>query len=65
MDTRRWISPDMVSPQMFADWKDGRDPAMAMVLAHTAQPVVDPIAMERTFYYERPSQKAEWKPFWK
>lgn len=64
MDTRRWIMPDVVTPDVFADWVAGRDRALEAALAHTTDDVPDDLTQQRTFPYERPSQSASWTPFW-
>jgi hypothetical protein len=62
-DDRPWILPDLPVPESFSTWTAGEDPALAAALGHHASPG-DELSRERIFYYERPSQKGEWKPFW-
>ena len=62
-DKRPWILPDVPVPDMFPDWMAGRDPAIEAALTHRAQPA-DELSRERIFFYERPSQAQDWKPFW-
>lgn len=64
-DQRVWIMPDLPSPQLFADWRDGRDPALEMALTHSGDAPADEWSEASTFYYQRPSQAVEWRPFWR
>ena len=63
-DKRAWIMPDLLVPSTFADWRDGRDSALALALTHRSESASDDLSDERVFYYNRASQKAEWRPFW-
>jgi hypothetical protein len=64
-DPRDWIMPDVPSPEMFADWRDGRDPALAAALAHNVETPWDEWSRLSTFYFDRPSQSQPWRPFWR
>jgi hypothetical protein len=64
-DRRVWIMPDLPSPQLFADWRDGRDPALQIALTHTSDAPADEWSEANTFFFRRPSQAAEWRPFWR
>jgi len=63
-DERAWIMPDLPVPSLFADWRAGRDVALDVALAHRTDSPADVLSRDRVFYFARPSQKAEWKPFW-
>jgi len=63
-DKRLWIMPDLPVPATFADWRNGRDPALDLAFTHRADASADDWARDRVFYYNRASQKSEWKPFW-
>ena len=62
-DRRPWIMPDILIPNVYADWEAGRDPALEVAMTQRAEPE-DELNRSRIFFYNRPSQKAEWKPFW-
>jgi len=64
-DRRAWIMPDLPSPELFADWRDGDDPALQIALTHAGQAPADEWSEASTFYFRRPSQAAEWRPFWR
>lgn len=64
-DERVWIMPDLPSPHLFADWRDGRDPALQIALTHTSDAPANEWDEANTFYFRRPSQAAEWRPFWR
>ena len=63
-DRRHWIMPDLLVPERFEDWRTGRDMALDVVLAQPSPTAADFLNRERLFYFSRPSQAAEWKPFW-
>ena len=63
-DKRIWTMPDVLVPLRFADWAAGRDAAMEAAFIHVDDRTLDDLSEMRTFYFNRPSQKAEWKPFW-
>lgn len=63
-DKRIWTVPDMLVPLRFADWTAGRDQAMEAAFAHINDQPFDDLSELHTMYSERPSQNAEWKPFW-
>lgn len=63
-DRRRWIMPDIVTPDVFADRAAGRDRALEAALAHATDEAPDDLSRARTFPYERASQSATWAPFW-
>jgi hypothetical protein len=62
-DRRRWIFPDIFTPSVAADWIEGKDRALSAALADTARGVDDFSGYAR--YFERDSQKVEWRPFWR
>lgn len=64
-DRREWIMPDLPAPVTFADWRTGRDAALDLALAHETDAPADELTRERVFYFGRPSQEAEWRPFWR
>jgi hypothetical protein len=64
-DRRQWIMPDLPVPATFADWRSGRDAALEATFAHQAPTGQDELDRARIFYFERPSQQAEWRPFWR
>jgi hypothetical protein len=64
-DERVWIMTDLPSPHLFADWRDGRDPALQIGLTHTSDAPANEWDEANTFYFRRPSQAAEWRPFWR
>ncbi len=64
MDRRQWIFPDLLSPARFADFVAGRDPALDLALTHADEAEANELTRERVFYFWRPSQSGEWKPFW-
>lgn len=64
LDKRIWTMPDVLVPHRFADWAAGRDAAMEAALSHVDDRTLDDLSEARTMYSNRPSQKAEWKPFW-
>lgn len=65
MDQRPWILPDLPVADSFADWVAGRDPALELALSHAGEGEAKDLTRARVFYYERESQKADWKPFWR
>jgi hypothetical protein len=64
-DERRWIMPDIPVATDFEDWKAGRDPVLAAVLADATTGEGDDVTLARTFPYRRPSQSAPWRTFWR
>jgi hypothetical protein len=64
-DKRIWTMPDLLVPLRFADWTAGRDRAMEAAFAHVNDQPLDDLGDQHTNYSDRPSQKAEWKPFWR
>jgi hypothetical protein len=56
--------PDLAVPATFADWREGRDPALDLALTHRSEVPAEDWSRDRTFQFDRDSQKAEWKPFW-
>lgn len=64
-DQRSWIMPDLLVPETFADWAAGRDPALEAALSQPFEAKDNDLSRARVFYYERDSQKADWKPFWR
>lgn len=64
LDKRIWTMPDLMVPLRFADWAAGRDVAMEAAFAHVDDRTLDDLSEARTMYSDRPSQTAEWKPFW-
>ena len=65
MDKRPWIAPDLPVPSLFADWKTGRDAALDLAIAHLAEAADDDLSMARIYYFQRPSQRTDWTPFWR
>jgi hypothetical protein len=65
MDERVWIMPDLPAPSTFADYAAGVDRAVDLAMTHTTDEAVNELSRARVFYYERESQTAEWRPFWK
>ncbi len=65
MDKRLWVSPDLPAPQVFTDWRDGRDPALTIAMTHAVTAPADEWSQAITFYFGRPSQAADWRPFWR
>jgi hypothetical protein len=49
----------------FADWRAGRDAALDLALSHETNAPADELTRERVFFFGRPSQEAEWRPFWR
>ncbi len=64
MDHRQWIMPDMLIPRLFADWALVRDPVLEGVLDDDTRTTSDLLGSDRTFYFNRASQSAQWKPHW-
>jgi hypothetical protein len=64
MDHRQWIFPDLPSPAHFVDFVAGRDTALDLALTHADDAEANELTRERVFYFGRPSQSGEWKPFW-
>jgi hypothetical protein len=64
-DARRWILTDALVPDTFADWRDGRDPALERARAEYDGGPADELDDTRIFYFRRPSQSREWRPFWR
>lgn len=64
-DTRPWIMPDLHVPDTFADFSAGMDRALDLALTHTTDAEANEIDEARIFYYERPSQGVDWRPFWR
>lgn len=64
-DRREFITPDLPTPATFADWKEGRDTAIAIALGHRPDAQADDLADDRIFFFARDSQKVAWKPFWR
>jgi hypothetical protein len=64
-DRRDWVMPDLPSPQLFSDWRDGADPALQIALTHTSEAPANEWSEANTFYFRRPSQAGEWRPFWR
>lgn len=64
-DQRDWVMPDLPSPQLFADWRDGNDPALQIALTHTSTAPADEWSEANAFYFRRPSQIVDWRPFWR
>ena len=65
MDKRLWVSPDLPAPQVFTDWRDGRDPALTIAMTHAVTAPADEWSQAITFYFGRPSQAADWRPVWR
>lgn len=64
-DAHEWILPDLAAPVTFADAQSGADRALEIAMTHTTNAEADELDRERIFYFERESQKAAWRPFWR
>ena len=64
-DRRVLSMPDIFAPMTFADWAAGRDAALDAALSHTPDGAIDELDRDRIFFYDRPTQKVEWRPFWR
>ena len=64
-DRREWIMPDLLVPEISADWLAGRDRALEAALAHRPAEIDDELNRERIMFYRRASQKQDWTPFWR
>lgn len=63
-DQRPWILPDLPAPVTFADARGGVDRALDIAMTHTTDAEADELSREHVFFYERPSQTINWRPFW-
>ena len=63
-DKRQCIMPDLPVAATFDDWRNGRDPSLDAALSQKFVGLPDDWSRDRVFYYERASQKQEWKTFW-
>lgn len=64
-DQRPWIMPDKLVLATFADWMQGRDPALDFALT-SAMPMNAHEARDDTQPpWERRSQRESWQPFWR
>lgn len=57
-DDRIWILPDIPTPETFADYLTGRDPALGAALAY--KPDTKAAETPPNTHWWRPSQKAGW-----
>jgi hypothetical protein len=64
-DQRPWIFPDLLVPDTFAEWQEGRDAALAAAIEHRTSAAPDELSRERIFYFRRTSQQGTWEPFWR
>src|SRR5262249_41298236 len=64
-DQRVWVMPDLPSPQVFEDWRSGADRALQIALNHNSDQPADEWSEVNTFYFHRPSQAIDWRPFWR
>jgi hypothetical protein len=64
-DTRPWILPDVPAPMTFEDARLGRDRALDLAMTHSVDAAGEELERARIFYYERPSQAVDWRPFWR
>jgi hypothetical protein len=64
-DHRVWTMPDLPAPSLFADWEAGRDPALQLALTHVSDAPADEWSEDNTFFFGRPSQAVDWRPFWR
>lgn len=64
-DDRPWILPDIPVPSTFEDARAGVDRALDLALSHTPSSAPDELDRSRLFYFERESQRASWRPFWR
>lgn len=65
MDHRKWILPDLPVASTFTNWREGRDPALALCLSHKATGQINDLADDRAAVFGRASQKVKWMPFWR
>ena len=65
MDEREWILPDLPAPVTFADARTGTDRALDIAMSHTTDEEANELSRARVFYYQRESQQAGWRPFWR
>ena len=63
-DKREWITPDLLVPSKFDDWRAGGDPVLDAALTQPFIGMPDDLSRDRVFYYSRASQKQQWNPFW-
>ena len=63
-DKRQWIMPDLPVATSFGGWRDGRDRALDLAMSHRFPDADQDWSSDRIYYYDRASQKAEWKTFW-
>jgi hypothetical protein len=64
-DRREWTMPDLFAPNLFADWQAGRDAALQLALTHVSTAPADEWSEDSTFFFARPSQAVNWRPFWR
>ncbi|MEQ1617221.1 MAG: hypothetical protein ABL883_02620 [Terricaulis sp.] len=64
-DNRALMMPDIFAPMLFADWAAGRDNALEAALTGTIENPADELDRRSIFFFERPSQLQEWRPFWR
>ncbi len=64
-DKRALMMPDVFAPMLFADWVAGRDNALDAALTDAAESPADELDRRSTFFFERPTQSQEWRPFWR
>ena len=66
---KRGLAPpclgEIHAPGTFADFSAGTDRALDLALTHTTDAEANEIDEARIFYYERPGQGVEWRPFWR
>lgn len=65
MDQRPSIFPDIPAPEMFDDFRSGRDAALEAAMTHAVSEAPDDLSEARMYYFARPSQRVEWRPFWR
>lgn len=63
-DRRPWIAPDLPVPDLFEDWRTGRDAALEAALTDRPEASRDELDRNRILYFSRPSQGLAWRPFW-
>lgn len=64
MDRRENIVPEIMAHALYEDWRAGRDLCLERVLAYRTADSGPQAMRARDTYFERPSQKAAWTPFW-
>lgn len=61
-DRRRWIAPDLPAPFTFADYRAGRDAALAAIAAYRHEPVEGFDGKQPVHHWYRATQSGAWPP---